>query len=83
MVYPKSSIKVYWYGKDSVALFVPDLPDLFESDWQSITITNRGKSAVPSAPSATDILLVDIGVQMASDSCKMQQLISKDHTQDG
>lgn len=54
--------KLYWWGKESVAVFAGDAQDLFKEDWQSITITKREKSADFSAPGVTDTSLVDIVV---------------------
>lgn len=83
MELPKNNTKLYWFGRESVAVFAGDHPDLFTSGWQSITITKREKYVEPYASSAIGSFLVDIVVKKGNDCSEQPQTILKGLTQDG
>lgn len=58
-----NNTKLYWLGRESVAVFAGDTPDLFKRDWRQITITRRERSEDFSVSTAIDTSLVDIDVK--------------------
>lgn len=62
--FQKMPTKLYWLGKNSVVVFAGDSPDLFQEDWQSITITRLNVSEGLYVPIATGTSLADIAVKI-------------------